>query len=181
MSLFEKTGLVLKPSETVVRTGKCKGKVPTEKSLRIKYGFHGGFGQKVEWEEIDGELVLTNRRLVVVGERGRMRKEIIPFLDLELEKVTAVSTVKGLMGKEKLLVSLNLGTEKPEKTEFDVDEPINWVTSIRGQIGQTSQQPPQPQQPQQPVIRQGAQYCINCGVSLPLGSKFCSHCGTAQT
>jgi len=169
---------VLKPSETVVRTGKCKGKVPAEKSLRIKYGFHGGFGQKVEWEDVDGELVLTNRRLVVVGERGRMRKEIIPFLDLELEKVTAVSTVKGLMGKEKLLISLDLGTEKPEKTEFDVDEPINWVTSIRGQIGQPSQQPPQPQQP---VIRQAAQYCINCGVSLPPGSKFCSHCGTAQT
>jgi hypothetical protein len=184
LSLFEKSGLVLKPNEAVVRTGRCKGKVPTEKSLRIKYGFHGGFGQKMEWDDVDGELVLTDHRLVVVGERGHMKKQIIPFLDLELEKVTAVSTAKPLVGKEKLILSLNLGTDKPEQTEFEVNEATGWVSAIRSQIGgQRSQKPLQPQQPiqpQQPMTRQAGQYCINCGTSLPVGSKFCSHCGSAQ-
>jgi hypothetical protein len=183
LSLFDKAGLMLKPNETVVKTGKCSGKVPKERGQKMTGGLLSvHFAQKVEWEDVDGELVLTNQRLFVIGEKGRMRKDVIPFLDLELAKVTAVCTAKGLMGKEKLLMSLDLGTGKPERTEFDVDEPINWVTSIRGQIGHpTQQQPPQSQQPQQPVIRQAAQFCINCGVSLPLGSKFCSHCGSAQT
>jgi hypothetical protein len=81
------------------------------------------------------------------------------------------------MGREKLLISLNLGTDKPEKTEFDVDEPASWITAIGDQI---RWQPSQKPQEQQPLTRQAAQYCMNCGVSLPVGSKFCSHCGTAQ-
>ena len=139
MSLFDRAGLVLKPNETVVKTGKCSGKLPKERGQRMAEGFRTtGFAQKVEWEDVDGELVLTNQRLFVIGEIGHMRKEVVHFLDLPLGKVTAISTDKGLMGKEKLLLSLDLGAAKPEKTEFDVEDPANWVASMRGQIGQPS-------------------------------------------
>jgi hypothetical protein len=137
---------MLKPNEAVVKTGKCSGKVPKGRGQKMTLGIMtAGFAQKVEWEDVDGELVLTNQRLFVIGERGHMRKEVVPFLDLDLGKVTAISTAKGLMGKEKLLVSLDLGTAKPEKTEFDVKEPASWVGSIRSQITQPSQQAQQPQ------------------------------------
>lgn len=130
---------MLKPKETVLKTGKCSGKVPKERGQRKTEGLLiAGFAQKVDWEDVDGELVLTNQRLFVIGERGHMRKEVVPLLDLPLGKVTAISTAKGLMGKEKLLLSLDLGAAKPEKTEFDVEDPASWTASIRGQIGQPS-------------------------------------------
>jgi hypothetical protein len=169
---------MLKPNETLIRTSKCGGKVPKERGQKVTGGLTSvRFTQKIEWEDVDGELALTNQRLIVIGERGRMRKEIIPVLELNLGKITAISTSKGITGEEKLLLSLDLGTEKPEKTDFDVKEASSWVTSIRGQLGQPIQQVQQ----SQPAPRQAAKYCASCGGSLEVGNKFCTSCGSSLT
>jgi hypothetical protein len=128
------------------------------------------FRDKLLFQEVNGELVLTNNRLVVIGEKGHFRKEAFPAMDLELSKLAAVSTVKPLVGKAKLILTLNLGTPKPEKTEFDVDDPTSWAAGIHAQLDRKS------------ASSAGqAAYCANCGTSLPVSAQFCNNCGTART
>ena len=139
MGLFEEAGIILKSGEEIVKRAICKGKVPKGAFMGVKMGFlgRGGLKRKVEWEDVKGEIVLTNGRLIIVGKRGRIRKEVVPFLDFDLKNVIAVSTKKPLMGKEKLLVSMNLETGRPEKMELLIipsEETSEWVSAIRSQL-----------------------------------------------
>ncbi len=134
MSLFERSGLILQPEEKVIRRGKCEGKVPGGEKLGVKYGIRGGLVKKIQWNEVKGEMVLTNKRVLVLGEKGRLRKEVVPYLDLELGSIKAVTTSKPLVGKEKMSLSIDLGTGKLETMEFKMDDAPGWVSTIRGQI-----------------------------------------------
>ena len=132
MSLFERSGLILQPEEKVIKEGKCEGKVPGGEKLGIKYGIRGGWVKKIQWNEVKGEMVLTNKR--VLGEKGRLRKEVVPYLDLDLGSIKAVTTSKPMVGKEKVSLSVDLGTGKLETMEFKMDDASEWVSTIRGQI-----------------------------------------------
>ena len=168
LSLFEKSGLVLRPNEAVVKSGRCSGKVPAETKKVMELGIASAqFKDKLQFQDANGDLVLTNNRLVVIGEKGRFRKEAFPAMDLELSRLAAVSMTKPLVGKAKLLITINLGTPKPEKTEFEVDDLAGWVAAIRAQLDRKSSPP-------------AVQYCMNYGNNLPAGAKFCSKCSTAQ-
>lgn len=134
MSLFEKSGIILEPGEKVLKSGKCKGKVPKGMGMRIKYGLRGGLVRKMEWEDVEGEMVLTTQRLIIVGEKGRIRKSVIPLLNLDLKCIKAVSIKKPLIGKEKLLLSMDLGTERLETTEMVIENAPDWSVAIREQI-----------------------------------------------
>lgn len=129
--LFEESGIILTSGEQVVKQGKCKGKVP--KGLEMKtstlgvYMFRLKSKQKVEWEGIDGELVLTNRRAIALTKKGRLRKEIVPY---EFEIVGAIAK-KPRFGKEKLELLINVGKPRAERTVLEVDDPYEWVTSIK--------------------------------------------------
>jgi hypothetical protein len=135
MSLFERSGIILEKGEEVVKRGKCKGKVPKEMGMRIKVGFRPDFTlpvvKKREWEDVEGEMVLTTKRLIVIGEKGHIRKSVIPFLNLDLKCIKAVSTKKPLVGKERLLLSMDLGTERLETTEMEVENASEWSSVIR--------------------------------------------------
>jgi len=134
VSLFEKSGIILESGERVLKRGKCKGRVPKGMGMRIKYGLRGGLVRKTEWEDVKGEMVLTTQRLIIVGEKGRIRKSVVPLLNLDLKCIKAVSTKKPLMGKEKLLLSMDLATGKLESTEMVIDNAPDWVAAIRDQI-----------------------------------------------
>lgn len=127
MSLLEKSGMILEKGEQMVRRGDCEAKIPKDKNVLTF------LAKKVEWQDVKGELVLTSKRLIVVGEKGRIRKQLIPFLDMDLSCVKAVSIIKPLVGKEKLLVSVDVDTPKPEKMEIKVDDPSAWATAIKEQ------------------------------------------------
>jgi hypothetical protein len=90
--------------------------------------------RKVEWEDVEGEMVLTTQRLVIVGEKGRIRKSVVPLLNLDLKCIKAVGTKKPLVGKEKLLLSMDLGTERLESTEMVVEDALDWDFAISKQI-----------------------------------------------
>lgn len=129
--LFDESGIILTAGEQVVKQGKCKGKVP--KGLEMKtstlgvYMFRLKSKQKVEWEEIDGELVLTNRRAIALSKQGRIRKEIVSY---EFDVVGATAK-KPRFGKEKLELLLNVGKPQAERTELEVDDPTEWVNAIK--------------------------------------------------
>ena len=92
--MFERAGIILELGEEILKRGKCKGKVPKGMGMRIKYGFWGGFVRKTEWEDVEGEMVLTTQRLIIVGEKGRIRKSTVPLLNLDLKCIKAVSKKK---------------------------------------------------------------------------------------
>jgi hypothetical protein len=79
-------------------------------------------------------MALANKRLIVVGKKGMLKKEIVPCLELELERIRAINTAKRVMGPEKLQVSAQIGAERLEKMGFKVEDAPAWTTSIRDQI-----------------------------------------------
>ena len=75
MSLFERSSVHLRPGETVIKLGRCDGKVPGGEALGVKLSLPSG-KDKIKWEnKIKGEMVLTNNRLLIVGERGRLNSQ----------------------------------------------------------------------------------------------------------
>lgn len=116
-TLFEDSGIVLTEDEKAVRRGICQGKVPREVQ-----------GKKVKWDyAYDGEMVLTNRRLIVLGD---LWGSPVLFPDLKLENLIAVRVAD----KKKLLLSMDLGTGKTENILLEVNEPSEWVDAIRSQL-----------------------------------------------
>jgi hypothetical protein len=81
-----------------------------------------------------GEMVLTTQRLIIVGEKGRIRKSTVPLLNLDLKCIKAVSTKKPLVGKEKLLLSVDLGTKRLANIEMVVEDALDWDFAISKQI-----------------------------------------------
>ena len=84
MSLFEKAGIILEAEETVLRQGKCKGKVP--KGVEFKRNritplgiFRVTSKQKVNWADVSGELILTNQRALVLASEGLVRKNVTAY------------------------------------------------------------------------------------------------------
>lgn len=134
MGLFEKAGVILRPGESIVKQAECEGKCPKGMAMAWQGIARGGFKERLEWENVQGEMVLTNKRLIIVGKKGMLKKEIVPRLELGLDKIRAVNTVKRVMGAEKLQVSAQIGADRLEKMEFKLEDPVAWTTSIRDQI-----------------------------------------------
>lgn len=125
MGLLEESGLILKAGETVTKHGSFKGKMPKGFMSKIKF-MSTKIRKKVEWEDVDGEIVLTSSRLLVFAKKGRIKKEIVNW---EL-KVIGVTVKKPRLGKEKLVLTLELGTPKAEATELEVENPSEWRNAI---------------------------------------------------
>ena len=73
MSLFEKSGVVLKSGESVIKNGEFKGNVPEQKfiqdRLRIKVLgstlMHAKHYQKIKWKMLVGKWFLRMRECLV--------------------------------------------------------------------------------------------------------------------
>ncbi len=77
---------------------------------------------------------MTNKRLIFLGEKGRIRKKVVPFLGLDINKITEASAKSSEKG-EKLLVSLNLGGMKPWELEFQLMGAAEWVDVVKKYAG----------------------------------------------
>lgn len=116
-TLFEDSGIVLAKGEEIVKHGICQGKIPRKVQSK-----------KVKWDyAYDGELVLTNRRLIVLGD---LWGSPVLFPDLELKNIVDVSVAD----EKKLLLSMDLGTGKNEKILLEVNKPSKWVDAVRSQL-----------------------------------------------
>lgn len=134
MSLFEKAGIILEAEETILRSGRCKGKVPKGVEFRrnriTPLGiFRVASKEKINWADVNGELVLTNQRALVLSEEGLVRKNVAVY---NLGQIVGASTKKPLMGAPKLELILKFGNPKTEKTELEVDDAEEWGKAIRG-------------------------------------------------
>jgi hypothetical protein len=134
MSLFEKAGIILEAEETVLRQGKCKGKVPKGVEYRrnriTPLGiFRVASKQKINWADVSGELILTNQRALVLANEGLVRKNVAVY---NLGEIVGASVKKPMIGVPKLELILKFGNPKTEKTELEVDDAEEWGKAIRG-------------------------------------------------
>jgi len=128
MGLFEELGIVLKSGEKIIKRGRCKGKVPKRTKI-VASAWTGALRIKVNWEKVDGEMVLTNKRLIIVGEDTWER--IVFAQDLEFKDFYAIKE----LGEDGLLIYMNLGTGKLEEMLLRVENASEWADAIRKQCG----------------------------------------------
>ncbi len=107
--------------------------------LVYKYGWphmpRGPLGRMEESKKkVEGELVLTNKRLIFLGEKGRIRKKVVPFLELDIKKITGVNAKPSEKG-ENLVVSLDLGGMKPWEFEFQLVGATEWMDVVKRHMG----------------------------------------------
>ena len=141
MGLLEDSGVIIKQDEKIIKRVPTNGKIPRGSWTGAVEDYHRLYKKNVR-EQMkhgifnNGELVLTNNRLIAVGKLGLIKKNTIPFMDLELQKIQAVNTEKPFIGKEALVISLN--TEPPGKAYFEVENPAEWVKTIKEQLSQSN-------------------------------------------
>jgi tetratricopeptide (TPR) repeat protein len=126
--LFEASGIVLEEHERIIKRGRFSGKVPRETRFEISGAFLSDKVKvKVKWKEREGELILTNKRLIAVP------RQLEPLVGLELEDLFGL----GSRGDNRLQLSLKLGalgTERIEKMVLKVDGASEWENAIRSQL-----------------------------------------------
>jgi len=124
MELLEATDIILKENEEIVKRGRFKGKVPRGPKTMISpvgfYFFPFETKMKIKWKKREGELILTNTRLIVVPTK------LEPNVSLELEKLLVVATTNG----DKLRLSMPLGPDTITNMVFEVDGVSEWINAI---------------------------------------------------
>jgi hypothetical protein len=116
--LFEKAGIILKLREEIVKRGIFMGKIPKG----VKRSAWSG-KLHLEWDYVDeGELVLTNRRLIAIGMNRWGR--IIIYPDSSFKTFTAVREIDSssfllFLGRQEIM--------------FEVHNASQWVKAIKEQ------------------------------------------------
>ena len=128
MGLLEESGILVKDEKVLMR-GACSGLIPIgelaadmgkEKKL-VWLDLHPTIG----WKRIEGEIVLTNQRVVVLT-RG---EQDILFYELD---IVDARIWKPVFGKAKLQLVLKFDFQKePVKAKLAVDNPEEWVNAIK--------------------------------------------------
>jgi len=148
--LFEKAGIILKPKEEIVKRGVFGGEVP--KGVK-RSAWSGKLQLDWAWVE-EGELVLTNKRLIPIG--ANRWHGIVVYPDLILKTFTAVRE------GDELTFLLSLGKEK---VEFYVEDASQWVTAIKEQCQKEED------------LQMRAHFCRYCGAENKDDAVFCEKCG----
>jgi hypothetical protein len=120
LGLFEEAGIILKPREEIVKRGVFRGKIPKG----VKRSLWSG-QLHLEWDYVrEGELVLTNRRLIAIGVKPL--SGIVVYPDLSFKTFTAVrkedaSRFLLFLGRQEIM--------------FEVHNASKWVKAIKEQCG----------------------------------------------
>jgi len=162
MGLFEAAGIILKENERILKRGRFRGKVPRGPTTEFSPAFFSfQTKMKVKWKEREGELILTNRRLIAVP------NILEPLVNLELENLFGITmTTDG-----KLLLSLPLGTGRIENMILEVDGVSDWVNVIRDAHARVAG--PGRAEPVSISLKK----CPQCGIRFSLEYKYCTSCG----
>jgi len=133
MGLLEESGILVKDEKVLMR-GKCKGKIPIPSMEPVMFSsgktFQLDLRSKVGWEDIDGEIVLTDRRTIALTKK---RSDVLFY---ELNIVDA-RVHKPIFQKEKLELFLKVDLKPQnvnEKAELEVDNPEEWVNAIKSNL-----------------------------------------------
>jgi len=163
MGLFEAAGIILKKDEHIIRRGRFKGKVPRGVSTEISPAFFSYKTKtKIKWKEREGELILTNRRLVAVP------KKFEPLVNLELRRLFGVTMTR----ENRLQLSLTLGTGKIENMTLKVDGVLEWIEAIRNQLTKEREY-----ETEVGPVSASLKKCPKCGVTFSIEYAYCPSCG----
>jgi len=140
LGLFEESGLLLDKNERILKQGKCKGKVPKGEfyqtsRLRTAATGHLLLGllsprkdrKKVEWQAIDGELIITTTRGIALQKEGTIKKHIVSYDFV----IVGASVTKPRFGSPKLHLLIDVDNPKSEATDLEVASPEEWVNVIK--------------------------------------------------
>jgi len=173
LGLFEATGIILMPHERIVKRGRFKGKVPRSpktviKGARLRYVASYESKMKIKWKKREGELILTNMRLIAVPTK------LEPIANLELERLFAVT----MTIENKLQLSMDYGAGKIENMVLQVDGVSEWINAIRSAHAQAaSSDRAQEERKQEVEISKPVKKCPKCGVEISPEHKYCVACG----
>jgi hypothetical protein len=118
LGLFEKAGIILKPREEIVKRGVFGGKIPKGVKRSVWSG-----KLNLEWDYVrEGELVLTNRRLIAIGMQPW--SGIVVYPDLSFKTFTAVREIDS----SRFLLFLG-----GQEIMFEVHNASKWVKAIKEQ------------------------------------------------
>jgi hypothetical protein len=137
MGLLEESGLLMKQGEEILTRTFANGKIPRGSWTGEVESYHQYYKRSVREHMThsifnNGELVLTNSRLIAVAKLGVFKKNTIPFMVLDFDKIQSVKTEKPLIGKEALVVAIN--AMPPGKAFFEVDNASKWVDDIKNKL-----------------------------------------------
>lgn len=140
MGLLEESGLILDKEEKILKQGQCKGKVPKGEfyqtsRLRTAATGHLILGlltphkdrKKIEWQDINGELVVTTNRGIALQREGTIKKHIVPYGFI----IVGANITKPRLGKPKLHLLIDVDNPKTEDTELEVENPEEWAQIIK--------------------------------------------------
>lgn len=176
LGLFEEAGIILKPKEEIVKRGAFRGRVPKGAKRSAWSG-----DLHLEWDNVrEGELVLTNRRLVAIG--MKQWSGIVVYPDLAFKTFNAVREE----GADRFL--LLLGTK--HEIIFEVHDSSQWVRAIKEQCWKegpkeskekerSESTKAKPQIP--PPSSKTHSFCSYCGTQSTPDAVFCSKCGKKLT
>ena len=170
MGLFEAAGIILQKDEKIVKRGRFRGKVPRGPRTEISPAFFSYKSKmKVKWKKREGELILTNRRLIAVP------KKLEPLVNLQLENLFAAARTS----EGKLQLSLPLGTGRIENMVLEVDDVSEWVNAVKSahaQVGRAEEERKLEVEISKPVSV-SLKKCPQCGRKFPLEYEYCPSCG----
>ena len=135
---------------------------------------------KGTFSNVNGKLILTNKRLVFIA--GRFQDIISAVRSAHKDKAeiplnTILSVDKGFMATINIMAGGQKYTFKGMRDAGGWVQAINSSRMMSGTISYGAAPPQQNFTPPPPPQATGNKFCSNCGAPVAAGNAFCGKCG----
>jgi len=135
---------------------------------------------KGTFSNINGKLILTNKRLIFTA--GRFQDVISAVRSAHKERAeiplnTIMSVDKGFMAVINIMAGGQKYTFKGMRGAGDWVQAINNAKMMSGTVSYGAAPPQQSFTPPPPPQAAGNKFCSNCGAPVAAGNAFCGKCG----
>jgi hypothetical protein len=134
---------------------------------------------KGTFSNVNGKLILTNRRLIFTA--GRFQSVVGAVVGAHKDRVeislnTITSVDKGFMAVINIIAS---GQKYTFKGMRDAGGWLSQINMARMTTGAVQEYVPQARNapPPPPPVAAGNKFCTNCGAAVVPGNSFCGQCG----
>jgi hypothetical protein len=137
--------------------------------------------QKGTFGNVNGKLILTNRRLVFNTGRfqdviSSLRQAHKDKAEISLSSITSVD--KGFMATINIMAGGQKYVFKGMRDAGGWVQAINSAKMMSGAVSTAAPQGYAPPAPPQAAPAAGNKFCSNCGAPVAAGNAFCGKCGT---
>jgi hypothetical protein len=135
---------------------------------------------KGTFSNINGKLILTNRRLIFTAGRfqdiiSAIRSAHNERVEIPLGNITGVN--KGFMATIDVMVGGEKYTFKGMRDAGGWVQAINSAKMMSGTVSYGAPQQNYAAPPPPPAMGGGSRFCSNCGAPVAPGNAFCGKCG----